>query len=89
MVQALHAQLPPEAAQATVAVDPEQLRQVCAQLADLLAQDDSDAIALVEEHATLLHSAFPQAFTEIDQALKDFAFDTALQVLRQQMDAMV
>ena len=89
LVQALHAQLPPEAAQATVAVDPEQLRQVCAQLADLLAQDDSDAIALVEEHATLLHSAFPQAFTEIDQALKDFAFDTALQVLRQQMDAMV
>nr|WP_315244241.1 response regulator [uncultured Albidiferax sp.] len=87
LVQALQTQLSPEAVQATVAVDPDQLRQICTQLADLLAQDDSDAITLVDEHATLLHSAFPQAYAAIDQALKDFAFDAALQVLQKEMAA--
>ncbi|BDT70011.1 sensor histidine kinase RcsC [Comamonadaceae bacterium OS-1] len=89
LVQALQAQLAPEAAQATVSVDPAQLHTVCTRLAELLAQDDSDAIALVEDNAALLHSAFPQAYADIEKALKDFAFDAALQVLRQQMHAMV
>ncbi len=89
LVQALHTQLPPETAQATVAVDPAQLRRVCSQLAALLAQDDSDAISLLEQHAALLHSAFPQAYAQIDQALKDFEFETALAVLQVQVDAIV
>ncbi|WP_367848281.1 response regulator [Rhodoferax sp. WC2427] len=89
LLQALQSQLAPEIAQATVSVDPAQLHTVCTRLAELLTQDDSDAIALVEDNAALLHSAFPQAYADIEQALKDFAFDTALQVLQRQMVAMV
>ncbi len=89
LVQALQTQLPPEAVQATVVVDRAQLQAVCTQLAALLVQDDSDAITLLEHHAALLHSAFPEAYAQIDQALKDFEFETALVVLQRQMDAMV
>jgi hypothetical protein len=33
----------------------------------------------------LLHSTFPKAYAQIDQALKDFAFEATLAVLRNAM----
>jgi two-component system sensor histidine kinase/response regulator len=67
----------------TAAIDPDKLKQVCRQLATLLADDDAEAGDLLDTHSDLLHAAFPQMYRAIDSAIKSFEFETALNKLNE------
>jgi two-component system, sensor histidine kinase and response regulator len=79
--------VPPPATPQVVAVDPAQLRAVLAQLCQLLAEDDGESATLWSQHADLLRSALPTAFEPIDNAIRDFDFEAAADLLRQAMPA--
>ena len=82
LLAALHAALPAEPqGGATVAVDENQLSEVCAQLQALLADDDAAAVRLLGAHADLLRSAFGEGFRAIDDALRGYDFEAALAAL--------
>jgi len=86
LVQALTDWLPPEAALQTttmVVIDEATLASVSARLRSLCADMDADAEALIDEEQALLASAYPEHFSAIAQAVKDFDFDTALARLDQ------
>jgi CheY-like chemotaxis protein len=72
---------------ARVAIDPEKLRQVCAQLAALLADDDSAASDMLDDNADLLNAAFTTQYRAIDNAIKSFDFETALARLKEAVAA--
>ena len=65
-----------------VTVDPERLRQVCSRLVALLADDDSEAGDLLDDNADLLNAAFPNDYRAVDNAVKAFDFEAALEKLR-------
>ncbi|MCX7143433.1 MAG: response regulator [Proteobacteria bacterium] len=83
MITALEARLPAEAQIAQVAVDDKTLREVCAKLAAYLAENDSEAGELLDAHAELLNAAFPTRYRTIDNGVRGFDFDAALEALRQ------
>jgi hypothetical protein len=58
------------------------LRDVCEGLARLLAEDDADAVATFTRHAPLLRAAMPDAFAQIERAVRGFEFREALTALR-------
>jgi len=60
------------------AVDAEQLAAVCRRLAALLADDDSVASDVLEQHGSLLAAAFPADFPVIEGAIRSFDFEAAL-----------
>jgi two-component system sensor histidine kinase/response regulator len=83
LVAAIAASLPPEAQRPRVAtaVDEAVLERVTAQLRALCADMDSGAEDLLNQHDTLLHSAFPQQAHAIGEAIRDFDFDLAVEQL--------
>jgi CheY-like chemotaxis protein len=66
-------------------VDPETLNAVCARLAALLADDDSEASEVLDDNADLLNAALPAHYRGIDTAIKNFDFEAALEKLRAAM----
>ena len=72
-----------QAAGGYAAIDPEKLKQVCARLAALLADDDSEAGDVLDDNSDLLHAAFPKAYRAIDDAVKAFDFEAALAKLKE------
>ena len=79
LVDALEAGLPAEAAPEADdgPVDRALLKQVCAELASLMANWDVTARKLLDEHAPLLRAAFPDDFAPLESALRDFDFESA------------
>jgi len=77
LLAALEQQLPAEPADLKVSVDRVQLGKVCAELTDLLLADDWQAGVLLEAHSNLLHSAYPDHYRAIADAIKSFDFDIA------------
>jgi len=79
LVDALEAALPPEEAPEADAgaIDRALLKQVCAELASLMGNWDVSARRLLDSHAPLLRAAFPDDFTQIHSALRDFDFEGA------------
>ena len=78
LVDALEAGLPPEEAPEadySSAIDRALLKQVCAELASLMGNWDVSARRLLDDHAPLLRAAFPDDFTQIHSALRDFDFE--------------
>ncbi|MFN8607929.1 MAG: response regulator [Vulcanimicrobiota bacterium] len=68
--------------QETVPVDPEKVKLVLARLRELLSNDDSEAADCLEENLDLLRQALePERFTRLDQAIKQFDFEKALEHL--------
>ena len=61
------------------------LAAVVQQLDALLAQDDAGAVRLLAEHADLLRSALATAFVGVEDALRNYDFETALSRLRAAM----
>ena len=86
MINALEQALPEEAVHAKVSVDPVKLKEVCDRLASLLAYDDAAAVDVVGDHADLLNTAFPIHYPTLENAVKMFDFEAALQTLK---DALV
>jgi len=82
LVADIAAQLPPEESKISAAIDPEKLWRVCSQLASLLADDDAAAGDVFDDNADLLHAAFPKDYRAIDDALKGFDFELALDKLK-------
>ena len=72
----------PEANKTVETILPAQLRTVCAKLTAMLADDDAEAVDILEAHATLLKAAFPDHFQIIDESMQRFDFDAALAALR-------
>jgi HPt (histidine-containing phosphotransfer) domain-containing protein len=52
------------------------------QLATLLGQNDTRAIALFDEHATLLHSTLGPPCAELERLIGTFTFEAAYETLR-------
>jgi two-component system sensor histidine kinase/response regulator len=71
----------------SAAIDPEKLKAVCHKLAALLADDDAEAGDVLDDNSDLLHAAMPQAYRAIDEAIKAFDFETALDKLKAAMSA--
>ena len=78
----LEQQLPEEGAKTAVTVDPEQLRVVCAKLEAMLADDDAEAVDVLDANAELLDAAFPNHYRRIDDNMRIFDFEAALAALR-------
>jgi len=83
----LDRKLPLEPARKPVPVDPGQLELVCAQLAALLAEDDGAAGDLLEAQADLLCAAFPAQFRGLEDRVRAFDYEGALEVLRSALAA--
>ena len=83
LIADIEAQLPIQENQAVVGVDSEQLRQVIVKLTTLLADDDSEAADLFDEHADMLNMAMPNDYRVIDGAIKSFDFEMALEKLKE------
>ncbi|MCB8746771.1 PAS domain S-box protein [Rhodoferax sp. U2-2l] len=88
LIRALEQALPAEATRVKVAVDPARLKEVCARLEALLAYDDSAAVEVVSDNADLLDAAFGPHYRQIDNAVKAFDFEAALQALQAGRDSM-
>jgi CheY-like chemotaxis protein len=82
LVSALAQALPEEVAHARVSVDPVKLKEICDRLASLLAYDDAAAVDVVSEHADVLDTAFPTHYPALENAVKMFDFEAALQALQ-------
>ncbi len=80
LLSQLEQQLPKECPTINTII-PEQLRAVCAKLTAMLADDDAEAVDVLETHAILLSAAFPKHYRLIDESIRRFDFDTALAAL--------
>ena len=69
------------------AEDREQGVAACKELAELLANDDSEAVDLLDRKSDLLKAALgAESFRTIEKALKDYDFEKALELFRTQAD---
>jgi signal transduction histidine kinase/DNA-binding response OmpR family regulator/HPt (histidine-containing phosphotransfer) domain-containing protein len=66
-----------------IAIDEKRLRAVCAQLEALLADDDAQALDLLESNADILAAAFPDQYQKISDRIHSFNFESALAALRE------
>jgi two-component system sensor histidine kinase/response regulator len=69
-------------AKTIVTIDSETLKTVCARLARLLADDDSEAADVLDDNADLLRSALPNHYRAIEEAIRGFDFEAALEKLQ-------
>ncbi|MFO6420703.1 response regulator [Hylemonella sp. W303a] len=83
LLKSLREHLPPEpeTLRPQTPVDPSRLREVAAQLRELLSAMDSEAMDLAQREADLLASALGHNFKAWEAALKAYDFDAALQQL--------
>ena len=79
----LRESLPPEReSNGVTPVDPEKVKQVLERLGELLSNDDSEAGDCLEENLDLLRQALgADVFARLDQAVKQFDFEKALEQL--------
>jgi len=86
LLVALAAWLPPLASSGpSVVVDEAALAPLLEQLGVLLAADDAASVRLLSEHADVLRSAFPSAFAGMEDAMRTYDFEAALQRLQRAM----
>ena len=64
-------------------VDPEQSKQLLAQLDAFLANDDAKAERLLTDNAASFEASLPGCFRELRQAVREFDFERALELLRE------
>ncbi|MNR07381.1 hypothetical protein D3C85_1234970 [compost metagenome] len=65
-----------------MAVDEQQLRQLCRKLQRLFAEDDPRAGKIFDEQAELLRSAFTNDYAALAAAVRSFDFEQAQALLR-------
>ncbi|WP_445941118.1 response regulator [Pseudomonas sp.] len=82
LVVAINAQFPAAQQHELLAVDAEQLLQVCRQLQRLFVEDDPRAGKLFDEQAELLRSAFTTDYAALAAAVRGFDFEQALALLQ-------
>ena len=83
LLDALALQLPQTVAHAPVLqAPPDAVKAMVERLAQLLQSDDAGALDVFTDNAALLRYAYPACFTELENALMDYEFGTALHYLR-------
>ena len=82
LLNQLAEQLPEERGKTAGTAAPAQLRAVCDRLAAMLADDDAEAVDVLDAHAGLLNAAFPRHYRLIDDGIQSFNFEAALAALR-------
>ncbi|HAJ27909.1 MAG TPA: hypothetical protein DCG53_11825, partial [Syntrophus sp. (in: bacteria)] len=82
LISQLEQRLPEKQAQMVGTVASEQLKAVCDKLAAMLADDDAEAVDVLDANAELLRTAFPIHYRQIDDGIRSFDFEVALAVLR-------
>ena len=82
LISQLEQQLSVERVKTAGTVDPEKLKAVCEKLAAMLADDDAEAVDVLDANVELLHGAFPIHYRQIDDGIRSFDFEAALAVLR-------
>ncbi|HWA44547.1 MAG TPA: response regulator [Hypericibacter adhaerens] len=89
LIATLSRSLPPDMSpRAPVAVDPIVRDATCRRLAELLADDDSRSVTLLNENRALLTAALPAHFQRIDDAVSQFDFEEALRLLKDAMQPL-
>jgi signal transduction histidine kinase/CheY-like chemotaxis protein len=84
MISALKAALPPVPTKNTSPPDTSKAAEVLSQIKQLLIDNDSEAIDIIEENIDLLRFILDaEAFMKLDYAVKQFDFKAALQILNQ------
>jgi two-component system sensor histidine kinase/response regulator len=66
-------------------VDLTRLRPICLRLEQLLEEDDSEALDLLNKHILLINAGFKGQFLSIEDDIRNFRFDLALTGLRAAM----
>ena len=66
-------------------IEPRQVRELTSRLAELLADDDSEAASLLAENAEVFRSAFGFHYESIEKAVHHFEFETALAAVQAAM----
>ena len=83
LVDTLRGALPAEpVGAAPIAVDEAQLKLLADRLAARLADSDSEAADLFEQHAELFRAAFGDHYREIEESIRNFDFEQALTALQ-------
>ena len=82
LITQLEQQLPEERARTVVVVDRIKLKAVCDRLAAMLADDDAEAVDLLDSNADLFNVAFPSHYRRIDDGIRSFDFEAALSALK-------
>jgi two-component system sensor histidine kinase/response regulator len=82
LITQLESKLPEERVRMAVTVDPERLKAVCDELAAMLSDDDAEAGDVLDAHADLLNAAFPNHYRKIDDGIRSFDYEAALEALR-------
>ncbi|MES2900393.1 MAG: response regulator [Pseudomonadota bacterium] len=86
LVSAIAAALPAvERNSSNTEIDPQRLETVCQHLRALLAEDDGNAERVLQQNAGLLAAAFPQHFTQLQEAVNQFDAQRGLAVLNEAM----
>jgi PAS domain S-box-containing protein len=82
LLSQLAEKIPEERCMSVATASPAQLGVVCDRLAAMLADDDAEAVDVLEANANLLNAAFPRHYRLIDEGIQSFDFETALAALR-------
>jgi len=80
-IRAIEAALPDVAAAPAVQYTPARRKQLVAELKTLLADDDARSAHLLDEHKALFAAEFPQQFAALEQAIREFDMERALELL--------
>ncbi|MGZ5628437.1 MAG: response regulator [Methylobacter sp.] len=67
----------------TQEIDAAKLEQVIVHFAQLLADDDAESNDCFSAHTGLLHAAFPAQFKRLQQAMRNYDFEDALNILKE------
>ena len=82
LITQLEQKLSEEPDKEAVTASPEQLKAVCNKLETMLADDDAEAVAVLDMNAALLQTAFPNHYRKIADGIRLFDFEAALEALR-------
>jgi CheY-like chemotaxis protein len=74
--------LPNKSGKANVTIDREKLKTVCSRLEALLDDDDAEAADVLDANAELLNTAFPNHYQQIEDGIRSFDFEVALNALK-------
>jgi two-component system sensor histidine kinase/response regulator len=85
LVQQLQCQLPPEPMLAPVSVQPGQFQALCDELATLLAENDSGAVTLLDQHAPTFNAALGPDYPRFEDEVRNFEFDAAQEMLQRHL----
>ena len=87
LITQLEQKLSEEPAKEAVTSSPEQLKAICNKLETMLADDDAEAVAVLDMNVALLQAAFPNHYRKIDDGIRLFDFEAALEALRAATEA--